>query len=686
MSKLNLACLEIGRETLAKPEHALSLEWLLTDGTGSYASSTVLGCNTRRYHGLLVAAHRPPGDRTVLLSKLEEELWIDGRGYPLSTNEYPGCFHPDGYQYLTSFRLTPLPEWLYAVGGVIVRKKLVPLRGRRAFALCYRLESFVANAILRIVPLVACRGFHEVNRSADAFEVEGGSTPQEIVVRRGERRLAVHLSRSAGEFEEKPLRYHRVTYRREIERGFDGEEELFSPGAFVVPMRKGMEFILTASCESLPQTDFVAEEARERERLGNLGSGVSGGPRTELERTLTLATDAFIVRSSGPTACPRQSEVRQDGNADGEGAIIAGYPWFDCWGRDALVALEGLTLVTGRFEDARAVLLTLANRAKNGLVPNFIDADPQDDAFNSIDASLWFPHAVSRYYAYTGDDESVRERLYPTIRRIIEAYVAGTLFGIGVDADGLVTGGDDRTQLTWMDAAVRGQPVTPRHGKAVEVNALWYNALQVAASLAGRLGFSAERQHYLELAQKAQKAFGNLFWNEQDGCLYDCVRDRFADRRLRPNQILAISLPHPVLERPRWQGVLSCVQKHLHTPYGLRTLAPSETEYRARYSGGPEERDSAYHQGTVWPWLLGPFYEAYLKANEFSDAARTTVAEAMSSWSGHLLSAGLGSISEIFDGDAPHQPRGAIAQAWSVAELLRVSRLVQSGSDQQAIE
>jgi predicted glycogen debranching enzyme len=323
---------------------------------------------------------------------------------------------------------------------------------------------------------------------------------------------------------------------------------------------------------------------------------------------------------------------------------------------------------------------------KNGLVPNFIASDPQDDAFNSIDASLWFAHAVSRYYAYTGDDESVRERLYPTIRQIIEAYVAGTAFDIGVDVDGLVTGGNDRTQLTWMDAAVRGKPVTPRHGKAVEVNALWYNALRVAASLAWRLGFSAERQHYLELAQKAQKAFGNLFWNEQDGWLYDCVRDRFADRRLRPNQILAISLPYPVLERPRWHAVLSVVQKHLHTPYGLRTLAPSETEYRARYSGGPEERDSAYHQGTVWPWLLGPFYEAYLKANEFSDAARTTVAEAMSSWKGHLLRAGLGSISEIFDGDPPHQRRGAIAQAWSVAELLRVSRLVQFGADQQAIE
>jgi predicted glycogen debranching enzyme len=483
--------------------------------------------------------------------------------------------------------------------------------------------------------------------------------------------------RSSGNFEEKPLQYHRVTYRSEFERGFDCEEELFSPGAFVVPMRKGIRFTLTASCESLPPTDFAAEEHRERQRLGGLGSGARGQgagfrekPRTELERSLTVATDAFIVRSSEPT----------------EAAVIAGYPWFDCWGRDALIALEGLTLVKGRFDDARAVLLILARRVKNGLVPNFLAADPENDAFNSIDASLWFAHAVGRYHACTGDEATVRENLYPAIRQILAAYVSGTLFGIRMDADGLVTGGDEKTQLTWMDAAVRGQPVTPRHGKAVEVNALWYNALRVASSLAGRLGFSGEQRQYLGLAHNARRAFNRLFWSKEDGCLCDCVQGQFRDRRMRPNQILAISLPHPVLEESRWQSVLSQVQKHLRTPYGLRTLAPSESEYRAAYSGGPEERDSAYHQGTVWPWLLGPFYEAYLKANDFSDSAREAVAEAMSPWNEHLLDAGIGSISEIFDADPPHQPRGAIAQAWSVAELLRIQRVVQSESDQQAIK
>lgn len=669
---MDLPCLEIEHQALANLEHALSLEWLVTDGTGSYASSTVLGCNTRRYHGLLVAAQRPPCDRTVLLSKLEEEVWIDGSPYPLSTNEYPGCFHPEGYKHLAAFRLTPLPEWLYSVGGAVVRKTIVPLRGRRAFALSYRLEGSVEKAVLRMVPFIAGRGFHGLNRPVEAFEIEGGSTPQEVIVRGGERRLAVHLLPSAGDFEPRPLHYHRMTYRRELERGFDGEEELFSPGVFVVPLRKGRPFILTASCESLPPTDFPAEEHRERKRLANQGSGARGreGPRTELERALTLAADAFIVRSDEPT----------------EGAVIAGYPWFDCWGRDALIALEGLALVTGRFDDARAILLTLAGRIKNGLVPNFLAANPENDAFNSMDASLWFAHAVNRYHTCTGDEDSLRERLYPAIRQIITAYVSGTLFGIRMDADGLVTGGDEKTQLTWMDAAVRGKPVTPRHGKAVDVNALWYNALQVAASLAAHLGLSADHQQYTALAQKAQAAFNKLFWNKADGYLYDCVQGSFRDRRLRPNQILAISLPFPVLERARWQSVLSQVQKHLHTPYGLRTLAPYETEYVPGYSGGPEQRDSAYHQGTVWPWLLGPFYEAYLKANDFSDAARAAVAEAMSSWSGHLRDAGLGSISEIFDAEPPHPAGGAFAQAWSVAELLRATRLAQSESDPQPIE
>ena len=664
--KIVLPCLEVGYEALAKPQHGLSLEWLVTDGTASYASSSVIGCNTRRYHGLLVAAQHPPGDRAVLLSKVEEELWIEGKIYPLSTNEYPGCFHPEGYKYLVSFKLTPLPEWTYAAAGVLLRKRIVPLRGRRAFALCYQLLGLVRDAVLRVIPLVACRGFHELNQRAKGFNIERGLTPQEIVVRDGERGLALHLHPSAGEFEESPMWFHRVTYRREIERGFSGEEDLFSPGAFAVAISKRNPFILTAGCESMPPTDFDAERTKEEERLRNLIA--VGAPKTELERSLILAADAFMVRSDGPV----------------KGAIIAGYPWFDCWGRDALVALEGLTLLTGRFGDAREILLTLADRINNGLVPNFLAADPRNDAFNSIDASLWFIHAASRYHTYTGDDSTVRERIWPKINQIIEAYLIGTLFGIRVDEDGLVTGGDRTTQLTWMDAKVREMPVTPRHGKAVEVNALWYNALRAAAALAKCFCLLAEEQRYEQLAQKAQKAFAGLFWNDEERNLYDCVARDARDGRLRPNQILAVSLPYPVLDRSRWEAVVSAIRKHLYTPYGLRSLAPSEPEYRGTYAGGPEERDSAYHQGTVWPWLLGPFYEAYLKTHDFSEEARNSVAEALLPWTEHLLSAGVGNVNEIFDGDAPHEPRGSIAQAWSVAELLRASRLVEPSRREQA--
>lgn len=663
--RASLPCIEVGGDALANAERALSLEWLLADGTGSYASSTVLGCNTRRYHGLLVGAQRPPFDRTVLLSKVEEELLVDGTSYPLSTNEYPGCFHPEGYKYLVGFRLAPLPEWTFAVGGVLLRKRIVPLRGRRAFALCYQLEGVVEDALLRIVPLIASRGFHEINQREQWFGVERGAIPGEIVVRRCESGLSVHLWGSRGDFEEKRNWYHRMSYRREIERGFDAEEELFSPGAFVVPMARREPFTLVGACDSLPPVDLKAEEHKEIGRLQALLA--SAGAQTWQEQMLLLAADAFIV----------------NGGRGEQRFIIAGYPWFDPWGRDTLVALEGLTLLTRRFDDARRILLELAARIRNGLVPNFLAAEPQNDALNSIDASLWFVHAVSRYHLYTGDDETVRNLLWPKVREILQAYLEGTLFGIRAEEDALVTGGNPTTQLTWMDAKVHGQPVTPRHGKAIEVNALWYNAVCVAEALAGRFGFSAEQGRYGRLAREVQESFGNLFLSSEQGYLYDYVEGDVRDKRLRPNQILAIGLSYPVLGQERWQAAVNAVRKYLYTPRGLRTLAPFEAGYRGIYVGSPEERDYTYHQGTAWPWLLGFFYEAFLKVHDFSEAARSYVMEALLSWSSHYLSAGLGTVSEIFDGDAPQNPRGCIAQAWSVAELLRVFRLAQSFPHQQ---
>lgn len=683
-----LPSIEIGPETLAAPERALALEWLVTDGTGSYACSTAWGCNTRRYHGLLVAAARPPAERVVLLAGLQEEVEVGGRLYPLSTSEYPDVLHPDGHKRLIAFRLDPLPEWTYAAGLALIRRRVVPLRGRRAFAVCYDLRGAAPPALLRVRPTVAGRQSHALLSASASFRCEYPGERQ-VLVASDAHPLPLHLRASAGAFCAEPLRFHRVTYRRERERGFNAEEELFSPGAFEVAIARETPFVIAAGCEPLPETNFEREHRAACGRLAGLMEAARA--QSPLEQALVLAADAFIVQCD-----------------NGGKTILAGYPWFDAWGRDAFIALEGLTLATGRFADARAILLTFAQRIRGGLVPNFLAADPADDAFNSIDASLWFIHAIARYLLCTGDDDTVRRQLWPRVREILQAYVAGTRFGIRVDADGLLTGGSADTQLTWMDAEIEGFPVTARQGKAVEVNALWYNALRAGAWLAGRLGASpspmqcgtvalggerasspgdklragpADARRYRALARTAKQAFDQAFWCEERQALYDIVSDADmgaasrGDCALRPNMVLALSLPWPVLAPPRWRAVAEAVQARLLTPWGLRTLDPGDAEYHGRYLGSPAQRDRAYHQGTVWPWLLGPYFDAYLRLHRHSALAYSHMREALDPWRGHLLDAGLGSVSEVFDGDPPHLPRGCIAQAWSVAELLRLLSL-----------
>jgi len=544
-----LSSTEIGPETLGTLERSLAMEWLLTDDTGSYASSTVIGCNTRRYHGLLVAALRPPSDRSVLLSKVEDELWVGGARYPLSTNEYPGTLFPKGYKHLVGFRQQPFPEFVYCVGGSLLSKTIMMPRGRRTVVIRYRLKGVSQKTTLKVRPLLACRGMDELARGGLRFEVEQGTDPGMIVIRGGTRQVGAYVSASNGTFEERHLQYNRVTYRREAERGFDSEEELFCPGEFTVALEGSKAFDMIVSAAPMSQIDVDAERGRELKR--RRVAVELAASRTPLEQALTLAADAFLVRTE-----------------EGEGTtVIAGYPWFDSWARDAFLALEGLALVTRRFEDARATLSTFAERITDGMVPNYLATEPNADALNSIDASLWFIHAAYRYLLYTGDDAWTRDEIWPKIRDILAAYTKGTRFGIRADADGLLTGGSRETQLTWMDATVHGRPVTPRHGKAVEVNALWYNALCSAALMAER--FAQPSGQYAEQAEKAKASFDKVFWCEESQSLYDCIADEIRDGRLRPNQLLAISLPHAVLQASRWSAVVSAVREHLYTPYGL---------------------------------------------------------------------------------------------------------------------
>jgi predicted glycogen debranching enzyme len=462
---------------------------------------------------------------------------------------------------------------------------------------------------------------------------------------------------SAGEFARQPLMFHNVVYRREAERGFDFVEELFSPGAFTAVLEPNRPLVILAGAAPLPAVDVEAEEREERARLETLVSEV--GPQSPLERQLILASDAFVVHGE-----------------NNRGAIMAGYHWFDSWGRDSFISLEGLTLITRRFDDARSILAAYAERVVEGMVPNFLAADPRHDALNSADAALWFIHAIARFAHYTNDFDFVREHLWATVKGILAAYAHGAKFNIHADADGLLIAGTYDTQLTWMDAKVHGQAVTARQGKPVEINALWYNALRTAAALAEKFEEPETADEYRRQAFLAQVSFNRLFWSGESGCLCDCVADDIRDARLRPNQALAISLPYPALEQRHWRPVVETLRQHLYTPFGLRTLAATEPGYQPRCQGSSEMRDRAYHQGTVWAWLLGPFYEAYLKTYGFNEMSRQTVKQGLSVWSGHMNEAGLGQISEIFDGDAPNWPRGAIAQAWSVAEVLRISRLL----------
>jgi predicted glycogen debranching enzyme len=395
-------------------------------------------------------------------------------------------------------------------------------------------------------------------------------------------------------------------------------------------------------------------------------------------RTLCLAADQFISKRQTSQNHPPSHLASEDAGASGT-TILAGFPWFMDWGRDVFVALPGLLLSTGRFDEARSVLTTFAAATDDGLIPNRFDDRSNTAHFNSIDASLWFINAAFQYLDAAGDSQTFTQHLLPTIRWIIDSYCDGTQFGICADADGLITGGDNETQLTWMDAKYDGVAFTPRYGKAVEVNALWYNSLcRLAQFYAGRNAENAK--HYRSMADKVENSFRQLFWNETAGYLNDCILPGgLADASLRPNQIFAVSLPFSPLPARQQKGVVDAVQKNLLTPYGLRTLDACDSRYKGRYEGPQQQRDEAYHQGTVWPYLIGPFVEAYLKVNDFSQKSKDEASEFIEPLMQHLTEDGcLGQVCEIFDGDAPHKPKGCIAQAWSVAELIRAYQLINS--------
>jgi len=607
---------EFGADVLHDFARAVKHEWIETNGLGGWASSTIVGANSRRYHGLLVAGSRSRSERRVLVSKLEETLVIGDATYELGCNRYPGVVSPLGFEWMTSFRRDLFPEFEYEAGGVRLRKTIVCPRGENTTIVVYEVLAAPATFKLELRPFLANRDFHSLTKKSDTW-----ITPM------------VTIDVPGATFEPWPDWYYNFEYEVEQERGLDFTEDLFTPGKYVIELEAGARLAIVLSTEGERDAETLIERERARREAR------AAAARDDVERTLFLAADQFIVDREGT----------------GEGAspargIIAGYHWFGEWGRDAMIALPGLCLATGREDDAREVLRRFASVADRGMIPNRFPEGSDVPEYNSVDAGLWFFIAVW----------ALRDReLVPQLLDMIEWFDRGTRYNIHVDEDGLLYAGAGGLQLTWMDAKVGDWVVTPRRGKPVEVNALWYNALRIAAEL-------TDDPALRERAENVRRRFDELFWNEAASCCYDVVDGPMRDGSIRPNQLFALSLPFPLLEGERAESMLRVCEEKLLTPYGLRTLSPDDSRYRGCATGPQEERDAAYHQGTVWPWLIGAYADAVRRVRGERPEFPALIA--------HLSDAGLGSISEVFDGDPPHTPRGCVAQAWSVAELLRVYR------------
>ena len=596
----------VGGEVCRDFARSSKLEWLETNGTGAFAMGTVAGVNTRRYHALLTASFNPPAGRRVLLARVEEEALLEGGWYALGTCQYPWTVAPRGFEFIREFRPEPCATWVFGVGGARIEKQVYLVEGRQAVVVRYRADRALT---LRVRPFLANRDYHWL---------------QHVWGRPFETPLRFHTN---ARFIEDAHWYYNVEYLEELDRGFDFREDLYTPGVYVFDLEPGKWVTLCAA----------ADDAE------------AGEPPTQKR-------DPFVFQRS-----------------DGTPGMIAGYPWFTEWGRDTMISLPGLLILPGRLEEARQVIEASLRRRKQGLIPNRIPEAGEEPEYNSADATLWMFQAMRAWLAAGGDPAFLHDVFYPAAKEIIDWHMRGTLYGIGVDPhDHLLRAGTESTQLTtqltWMDAKVGDRVVTPRHGKPVEINALWHGALCLMAEW-------GDDDCWVE-SFRVRQSFREFFWDDQRECLHDVLTEDGPDSKLRPNQIFAVSLGNDLLGRLQQQAVVRIVERELLTPVGLRTLERGDLEYQPHYTGGPVERDGAYHQGTVWPWLMGPFVDAYLaafgKTGQNVEYCRGLVrqleAEAAS---GPCL----GSIPEIYDGDEPHLPRGCPAQAWSVAEIARVNAL-----------
>jgi predicted glycogen debranching enzyme len=644
-----MSYLKFEKEELINLEYSLKKEILSTNRAGGYLSTSITLCNTRKYHGLMVLPIKEFDDENhVLLSSVDETIIQRGKLFNLGIHKFPGVgiYEPRGHKYITDFEYEPTPTLIYSVGGVKLKKELLFVHNEEQFLIRYTLLDAHSPTRLRIKPFLAFRNSHSLSKANMHADTKYKNVTNGIKSKlyTGFPYLFMQLNKK-NEFTAAPDWYYNIEYLEELNRGYDYQEDLFVPGFFEINIKKGETIIFSASTtEAVPAGLSRKFDAELKSRP----------PKDSFESCLKNSAEQFIVHRGNNTE------------------IVAGYPWFGRWGRDTFISLPGLTLCTGNTKVCKQVLDTMTSELKGGLFPNI--GKNHNAAFNSVDAPLWFFWAVQMYGKAIKNNKTIYHDYGKKMRQIAENFRKGMDFNIKMHDNGLIWQGEMGRALTWMDAVVEGKPITPRNGYAVEINALWYNAICYLLELANELNDSKFIEEWGHIPGLIEKSFSETFWFDKKQYLYDLVNDDGQDKSVRPNQIFAVSLPYSPLTTEQKEGVLLVVEKELLTPKGLRTLSPKNPKYKGRYEGNQAERDSAYHQGTVWPWLLGHLVEAKFKL--YGKTAIPFAEQVIQNFNEDMMKYGLCSIAEIFDGDPPQRNRGAISQAWSVAEIMRIYCLI----------
>lgn len=642
-----MSYIKFDKEKLVNLEFALNKEMIRADRGGSYASTTIIECNTRKYHGLLVAPQPAiDGDNHVIISSINETIVQNESSFNLGIHRFPSNYYPRGHKYITSFVSEPIPKITYQLNQIVFTKeRLFSHEGSRVF-IRYKLEDCSAPIKLRINPFLAFRNVHKLSKANNFVDKNFEKIANGVKMRMYTGYSYLHLQFSKDvEYVHSPDWWYNFEYAKEKERGYDYHEDLYVPGFFEFEIEKGEIVIFSASLNEVKP--LVLKRMFNQELKKRV-------PRDSFENNLLNSAQQFIVRK------PKKTE------------IIAGYPWFGRWGRDTFIALPGLTLVTKDFKTAKQVIDTMLEELDGPLFPNI--GESSHASYNSVDASLWFFWALQQYAIFTETKHKIWKEYGKKMKMILEGYRNGTLFNIHKTEQGLIWAGEQGKALTWMDAVVAGKAVTPRIGMPVEINALWYNAIMFSievAQLWKDVDFVNEWKSY---AEQFPSAFKSSFWSDEKGYLADCISNDYKDWSVRPNMIFAVSLPYSPLDDEQKHLVLKKIRKELLTSRGLRTLSPKNPDYKGVYEGNQAERDAAYHQGTVWPWLIGHYAEARLKV--YGKSALQEIKELYSGFEPAINEYCIGSIAEIYDGDPPHAAKGALSQAWSVAEILRMKYLI----------